>query len=395
MQAELNIGLFGHVDHGKTTLVKAMTGKWTDTHSEEIKRGISIRLGYADAQLYFCSKCKKHTFEKKCKCKSKTEAVRKISFIDAPGHETLMTTTIAASAIIDCALFLISANETCPQPQTLEHFMVLKSLGIKNIIIVQTKIDLVTKEKALENHKQIKKFLEEVGFKDKNIPIIPVCAFHKLNVDQVAEIIQKVWPTPKREKDTSLRVYISRSFDVNKPGTKIKDLKGGIIGGSVVKGIIKDGEEIVLSPGTLKDRKAEPITLKIQGLRAESESIKEAHPGGLIAIGTTMDPALTKSDMMCGSVLGSKKDYPKPMNQVQVKYEIFKRKDVENVHLREGEPVVLNVHTATTVGVIAKLKKGIATISLKKPVAADLGSRATLSKRIGQRWRFVAIGEIV
>ena len=175
MQADMNIGMLGHVDHGKTTLTKALTGKWTDTHSEEIKRGISIRLGYADARIYECKKCNILSPKPECsKCGGKAELLRKISIVDAPGHETLMTTVISATSILDGVIFLIAANEPCPQPQTMEHLLVLNSTGVKKIIVVQTKIDLVTKEKALENYKQIKKFLK--GTAAENAPIIPVSA---------------------------------------------------------------------------------------------------------------------------------------------------------------------------------------------------------------------------
>ena len=81
---EISIGLVGHVDHGKTTLVKALSGKWTDTHSEEIKRGITIRLGYADAVFYKCKKCSKLSVKEKCDCGEKAAPVRKVSFVDAP-----------------------------------------------------------------------------------------------------------------------------------------------------------------------------------------------------------------------------------------------------------------------------------------------------------------------
>ena len=166
MQAEMNIGMLGHVDHGKTTLTKALTGKWTDTHSEEAKRGISIRLGYADAHIYQCSKCKSYQAKEKCSCGGKGKEVRKISIVDAPGHETLMTTVISATSMLDGVIFLIAANEQCPQPQTAEHLLVLNSTGLKNIIVVQTKIDLVSKEQALENHKQIKAFLKRAKAND-------------------------------------------------------------------------------------------------------------------------------------------------------------------------------------------------------------------------------------
>ncbi|MEM3541392.1 MAG: translation initiation factor IF-2 subunit gamma, partial [Candidatus Bilamarchaeaceae archaeon] len=198
MQAEVNIGLLGHVDHGKTTLTKALTGKWTDTHSEEIKRGISIRLGYADAVVRHCKKCNRITLKEECPvCKEKTDIKRKISFVDAPGHETLMATVIAAASILDGALFLIAANEPCPQPQTVEHMIVLNALGIKNIIIVQTKIDLVSKEKALENYRQIKEFLK--GTIAENAPVIPVAANVGLNIDELVAEIEKNIPTPKRD----------------------------------------------------------------------------------------------------------------------------------------------------------------------------------------------------
>src|SRR3989338_3041972 len=116
-QPEVNIGLAGHVDNGKTTLTSALSGKWTDTHSEEIKRGITIRLGYADTIFYKDN----DTYTVK---KTKTaKAIRKVSFLDAPGHESLMATMLSGSAIMDGALLLVAANEQCPQPQTKEHLM--------------------------------------------------------------------------------------------------------------------------------------------------------------------------------------------------------------------------------------------------------------------------------
>ncbi|MFA5050313.1 MAG: translation initiation factor IF-2 subunit gamma [Candidatus Micrarchaeia archaeon] len=395
MQAEINIGLFGHVDHGKTTLTKAMSGKWTDTHSEEVKRGISIRLGYADASIYYCENTKKYSFEKECSDKCVPKEVKRISFIDAPGHETLMTTAISASSIIDCALFLISANESCPQPQTYEHFMVLESLGIENIIIVQTKIDLVSKEKALENYAQIKEFVAKTSYKDKDLPIIPVCAYHRVNIGELAKKIYEKFKTPKRNPDAALRVYISRSFDINKPGTKITGLKGGVLGGSIVCGKIKDGQEVMLCPGITRNGKTKPILVKINGLRAESNILKEAHPGGLIAMGTSLDPSITKSDALNGTVLGEKDNHPEITEEISVSYKMFKRKDTENISLLEREPVVLSVYTSTGVGMITKLKKGNARIKLKKPLAIDPKSKVAISKRIGQKWRLVAIGEII
>src|SRR3989338_4273342 len=195
-QPEVNIGLVGHVDHGKTTLTERLSGKWTDTHSEEIKRGITIRLGYADTTIYKCPK-DHYTTKKTCEsCKSKTVFERKVSFIDAPGHETLMATMLSGAAIMDGALLLIAANEECPQPQTREHLMALDIIGIKDIIIIQSKIDLVTKEQAIENYNEIKSFIK--GTIAENAPIIPISAQYNVNINLIIEAIEKHIPTVKR-----------------------------------------------------------------------------------------------------------------------------------------------------------------------------------------------------
>ena len=396
MQADMNIGMLGHVDHGKTTLTKALTGKWTDTHSEEIKRGISIRLGYADAYIYHCQKCDRFNSEAKCpKCGGKAKLVRKISVVDAPGHETLMTTVISATSILDGVLFLIAANEPCPQPQTTEHLLVLNATGIKNIIVVQTKIDLVTREKALESYNQIKQFLK--GTNAENAPVLPVSANYNLNIDLLLKAINETMKPPVRDENAQLRMYISRSFDVNRPGSEIGSLKGGVLGGSVVQGSLKVGDEIEISPGVTRKEGAKPapIVCKVQSMMEETEQLETAHAGGLVAVGTTLDPALTKSDALVGSIIGRKGEVPEPVDVIKVKYSLLKRTDVDNIPLRENEPVVVNVHTATSVGFVTELAKGIATISLRKAVVVYKNMHVALSRKSGQRWRLSAWGTVV
>ena len=149
-QPEVNIGTIGHVDHGKTTLVQALTGVWASRHSEELKRGITIKLGYADMPIYKCPKCeppKNYTIKPYCDCNSEAQFVRAISFVDAPGHEALMATMLSGAAIMDGAILVIAADEPCPQPQTREHLAAAEVSGIKNLIIVQNKIDIVDEKK--------------------------------------------------------------------------------------------------------------------------------------------------------------------------------------------------------------------------------------------------------
>ncbi|MBM4237262.1 MAG: translation initiation factor IF-2 subunit gamma, partial [Euryarchaeota archaeon] len=299
-QPEVNIGMIGHVDHGKTTLTKALTGEWTDRHSEEIKRGISIRLGYADVAFYKCSGCEppiSYTNDKTCReCGGKAEFLRSVSFVDAPGHETLMATMLSGAAMMHGALLLIAANEQCPQPQTKEHLMALTIIGVDRIIIVQNKIDLVTREEALDNYKQVKAFVK--GTIAENAPIIPVSAHHDVNIDKLIEAIETYIPTPALDAHKPARMFVARSFDINVPGSSPETLKGGVLGGSLIQGKLEIGDEIEISPGRKVEGSGgkiawESVTTTVESLHAGGTALERAKPGGLIAIGTKLDPSLT------------------------------------------------------------------------------------------------------
>ncbi len=220
-QAEINIGMVGHVDHGKTTLTQALTGKWTDQHSEELKRGISIKLGYADAEFYKVKDKKNVTYTAKPNLKnfkkSQHERLRTVSFVDAPGHETLMAVMLSGAAIMDAAILIIAANEKCPQPQTREHLSALEIMGFEKFIVVQSKIDICDKQRAIDSYHEIKKFLK--GSLLEEAPIIPVSAHHNKNIDLLIEVIEELFPTPEKNENENFQMDIARSFDINKPGT--------------------------------------------------------------------------------------------------------------------------------------------------------------------------------
>lgn len=395
----MNIGLLGHVDHGKTSVTKMLTGTWTDVHSMEIKRGITIKLGYAETTVRKCPNCPEpqaFTIEEKCPfCGTSSIAERKVSFVDAPGHETLMATVIAASSILDGALLIIAANEQCPQPQTKEHKMVLETLGVKNIIVVQNKIDLVTQEKARENHKQIKEFLK--GSIYENAPIIPISANYNVNRDLLLDAIEKFIPTPKRDPDKEPLLYVARSFDVNKPGTSIDKLVGGVLGGSVVQGKFKLGDAIELAPGIIRIGKSqpEPITTKIVSLNAGIEKLDSATSGGLIGIASTLDPSLAKADGLIGNVIGHPGKLPPVRNELSLEYSLLDRVDFENPSIKEGEAIVISVGTATTMGAADKVKKNSMHLALKRLVCAPKGAKVAISRSIGQRWRLAGAGKIL
>ncbi len=398
MQPEVNIGLVGHVDHGKTLLVERLSGKNTDTHSEEIKRGITIRLGYADFSVYHC---KEHGYITKKLCE-KCRLERRISLVDAPGHETLMVTMLSGAAIMDGALLLVAANEKCPQPQTKEHLIALEIVGIKKIIIVQNKIDLVAKEEAIENYNEIKNFTK--GTIAENSPIIPISAQHNVNIDILIKTMQDLIKTPERDKNKDPLFFTARSFDINKPGMKIMDLNGGVLGGSLKQGILKLNDEIEIKPGIKKEFQGrttwEPLITTVENLVSGNKSIKELHPGGSAGILTKLDPRLVKADSLTGSLVGLKNKLPDVYYEFTLKPKLLSRivgaKDEMLVDpIKKTEFLMLNVNAAATVGIVDELKKDLIHIKLKVPVCCNINDRITISRRVGTRWRLIGYAEIV
>lgn len=405
VQPDINIGLVGHVDHGKTTLLERLSGKWTDTHSEELKKGITIRLGYANVITKKCPKCrgaKAYTVNEECPhCKSKSKILRKLSFVDAPGHESLMATMLAGVTIMDAALLLVSANEECPQPQTREHLMALTIIGVEKVIIIQNKIDLVSKTEALKNYKQIKKFIK--GSKYENAPIIPISAQHRVNIDVLLEAIEEYFPTPKRDLKKEPLMVVARSFDINKPGQLPEKILGGVFGGCLKQGKLKLGDEIEIKPGVRIEEKNhvtwKPLTTKIVELVSGGTEIKEAIPGGSIGLSTLLDPSIVKSDAFTGSVVGLPGKLPDVWNMLSLNVNLLERvvgskEDLDVEPIKMNETLMLNVNSASTVGVVTEALKDKIKCTLKLPVCAEKGARVTISRRIGNRFRLIGYGVI-
>ncbi|HUM81785.1 MAG TPA: translation initiation factor IF-2 subunit gamma, partial [Methanothrix sp.] len=377
-----------------------------DQHSEEVKRGISIRLGYADATFRKCPSCPEpdaFTVEEKCShCGAETEVLRTVSFVDSPGHKTLMATMLCGAAIMDGAVLVISANEPCPQPQSKEHLMALNITGIDKIVIVQNKIDLMTREQVMEHFQQIKDFVK--GTVAENAPIIPISAQQNLNVDLVIQAIEETIPTPPRDIEKPPLLKIARSFDINRPGTSPDSLKGGVIGGSLSQGLLHIGDKIEICPGRLVDYEGRkqwiPIQTKVVTLLAGKQVLEEIGPGGLMGLGTQLDPIMTKSDALVGQVAGEPGKLPPARSSFTMNMQLLERvvgvtdeSSVEPIH--SSEPLMLNVGTATTVGVVSSAREGgVVQVQLKRPVCAERGDRVAVSRRIGARWRLIGVGTI-
>jgi translation initiation factor 2 subunit 3 len=410
VQPEVNIGVVGHVDHGKTTLVEAITGIWTAKHSEELKRGMTIKLGYAEASIGKCEACQgyeAYVTEPSCShCNSDQEPkfLRRVSFIDAPGHEILMTTMLSGAALMDGALLVVAANEPFPQPQTREHFTALTIAGIKQLVVVQNKIDVVKKEDAVKQYKEIRQFLKGTWAEDA--PIVPVSALHKVNIDALIMEMERTIKTPERNVDVDPIMLIVRSFDVNRPGTTFKDLKGGVVGGSLIQGRLKVDDEVKILPGYRIEKpggKVEyvPLITRVASLRFGDLEVNEARPGGLLAVGTYLDPSYAKADALIGSVL-VKADADVPVvweleieNYQHLERIVGTKDQVKPEPIRPKETLMLNVGSSTTLGVVKSVSKKRVVVDLKRPVVLYAKNlKVVVSRQIGQRWRLSGWGEI-
>ncbi len=398
--------MVGHVDHGKTTLVNALSGEWTDRHSEEIRRGISIRLGYADATFRKCPVCKEpdcYTVDELCThCGSKTEELRTVSFVDSPGHEALMATMLSGAAIMDGAVLLIAATEPCPQPQTKEHLMALDIVGIANTVIAQNKVDLVSREEAIAHYSQIKEFVK--GTIAENSPIIPISAQQSANMDMLIQSIEQTIPTPTHTSDETPQMYIARSFDVNKPGTPIEDIKGGVIGGSLLLGTLRVGDKLEIKPGRMVTSGGKenwiPIETEVTSIMAGGENLNEVTPGGLIGVGTKLDPSMTIEDSLVGQCVGLVGSLPPTRTELSIQFHLLKRvvgvvKEMEITAIKVSESLMLSVGTSITMGEVKRVTKDTINVKLSRPICAKEGARVAIGRKISARWHLIGAGSIL
>ena len=399
-QPEVNIGLVGHVDHGKTTLTQALTGEWTDRHSEELRRGISIKLGYADSAFYLCPNCPPpsgYSTEPKCpNCGGKAKFLRAVSFVDAPGHETLMATMLSGAAIMDGALLLVAANERVPQPQTREHLYALDIIGVRKVVVVQNKIDLLSDEDATRNFEEIQAFLKDSPL--SGAPVVPISANHRVNIDALIGAIQETIPTPPHDPAKPPLMYVARSFDINRPGTSPKDLHGAVLGGSLVQGQLKVGDEIEIRPGLsgLPEGRTEGLHARVASLISGGSELDHLRPGGLAAIGTTLDPSLAKGDRLTGRLVGTVGTLPPVSQKIRLKVTLLERVlgtkgDLKVEKIRTGEILALTVGTTSAPGKVTSARGDDIELALGRAVTVFPGSRVAVSRKLNA-WRLIGYG---
>ena len=413
-QATINIGTIGHVAHGKSTLVKAITGIQTVRFKNELERNITIKLGYANSKIFKCrnSNCPKPGCYKAgssdtkqypfCEqCHYDMILIKHISFIDCPGHEILMATMLTGTSIMDSALLVIASNEICPQPQTSEHLAAVEIMKMKNLIILQNKVDLITKKKAKNNYMEILKFIEKTNF-ESNL-IIPISAQRRCNIDVLIQSIAENISDPYRDLSLNLKMFLIRTFDINKPGCSMENLEGGVVGGSISSGILKLGQKIEIRPGISKKNKfgkikCFPVITFVQSLNTEKNKLQLAIPGGLIGVGTLLDPSLTRADRLSGQVLGHFNKLPEIYNNIFVSFKLLKRligqveTSVSFTEFSKNEILMLNICSSSTGGKIIRKKNNLVEFQLTTPICCEFGDKVTLSKRIDKHWRLIGWG---
>jgi len=420
-QATINIGTIGHVAHGKSTVVKAMSGVVTIRFTNELVRNITIKLGYANAKIYKCenqacprpgnyrsypSSKEDHPPCERLGCGHKMKLLRHVSFVDCPGHDILMATMLNGAAVMDAALLLVAGNETCPQPQTSEHLAAVEIMKLQHIIILQNKVDLIKQQQAIDHQKSISAFVK--GTVAESSPIVPISAQLKHNVDAVLEYMVKRIPVPVRDFTSDPRLIVIRSFDVNKPGAEVDDLKGGVAGGSILRGVLRLGMEVEIRPGVMtKDssgrHRCRPIFSKIVSLHAENNHLDFAVPGGLIGVGTKIDPTLCRADRLVGQVLGAVGTLPKIFTELEISLFLLRRllgvktEDKKQTKVRKldtGELLLINIGSTSTGGRVLSVKADLAKIQLTQPACTEIGEKVALSRRIDKHWRLVGWGNI-
>ncbi len=258
------MGTAGHVDHGKTALIKALTDIDCDTHKEEKKRGITINLGFSHLDLPLGDS---------------------IGIIDVPGHKDFINTMVGGACGIDFVLLVIAADSGI-MPQTIEHFNIIKTLKINKGIIALTKIDLVDEDLIELAKLEILELLENTELEDA--PIVGVSSITGKGVDNLIDTMQEIVPVIKEKENSGIfRMYIDRIFSVIGLGS--------IVTGSVLSGKISTGKNIFLLPGNKK--------LKIRSIERHGSQVEEVVAGDRAAINIT---GFKNEDFKRGMMLSGK-----------------------------------------------------------------------------------------
>lgn len=409
-QPTINFGMVGSVSNGKSCVTLQLSKKKTQQHSHEQIKNITIKLGYANAKIFKCNTCpapqcyqpeKSSTTEANCSiCKKPMELKKHISIVDSPGHMMLMKTMLNGTSVMDTTIMVESvSNKDMPSTQTKEHLIAVEMANIPNCAICLNKLDLVNKDKAVKQLEKLQKYVDRTSYKDS--PTIPIAANYGLNIDVLCEYICSI-PEPVRDLKSNAKMIVIRSFNANRQDTKIKDLNGGVVGGSLLKGVLKIGDCVKILPGFITKSadsswKYTPIVSKVVSMKTEQSDLQQAIPGGLIGVALTVDPSLTANDKMIGSTLVKvdSEDDPcedyKVVDIVYVTLEHVKRLDGSTHSLKRKETIMINHNACNVNAKVKKIRGNMAELHLsEKPICVQITDYITLSRNSGSGIEIVA-----
>jgi selenocysteine-specific elongation factor len=263
------VGTAGHIDHGKTALVKALTGIDADRLEEEKRRGITIDLGFAHLELLGPN----------------GEKLR-LGFVDVPGHERFVRNMLAGVGGMDIVLFVVAADEGV-MPQTREHFDICRLLGIERGITVITKSDLINADALVRLKQGLSEFLKGSFVDPARAPIVAVSARTGAGLDELkTALFATAAATPVRDADSFLRLPIDRVFAMKGFGT--------VITGTLIAGRVRKEDEVEVFPGGKR--------LRVRGVQVHDQTVDEARAGQRTALNLA---SVTKDDLVRGMMLAT------------------------------------------------------------------------------------------
>ncbi len=327
------VGTAGHIDHGKSALIKALTGYDPDRLKEEKERGMTTDLGFA-----FLG--------------------NDVTIIDVPGHEKFVRHMVAGASTIDFVMFVIAADDG-PMPQTIEHLEVLKLLEIRKGIIVITKKDLVKDDWLILVTNDIKKLM--IGSFLENAPIVAVSNTTGEGIDNLKKILDELIAQTQAKKDRGIfRLPIDRCFTIKGFGT--------VVAGTVLSGKINVGDTLELLPHNKK--------VKVRGIQVHNEKVEQATTGFRAAINIV---GTEKDEIQRGDIL-TQAGYYKPSNFLNVSLYLLKSaekplKNLTRLRIHLGTKEILGRIVLLDKKILQPGDKAMAQFRLEKPAVSDVGDR--------------------
>jgi selenocysteine-specific elongation factor len=319
----LTIGTAGHIDHGKTWLVRVLTGKDTDRLPEERRRGISIDLGYAPLEL---------------------PDGRQLSVVDVPGHERFVRAMVAGATGIDLFLLVVDAGESA-RPQTHEHLAILRLLGIERGVVAVTKADAVEGD-------VLELVLEEAGELVPGAEVVAVSAKTGLGLDELRAAIARAADAVERARsDLPTRLWVDRAFSLRGVGT--------VVTGTLWSGSVGAGDELCLEPGAR--------SVRVRSVQVHDRDVSRAEAGQRVAVSL---PGVERADVSRGDALVAPGGYP-------VSFRVDVALD-ELEPVPDGTRLLVHLGTASVPGRVVRIGERWAQLRLSSPVAAARGDRVIL-----------------